>query len=239
MADRRGDSPARGRAAADPDDDGRQGVTRTELRALNRQYRRGDLLAVALAVAVGAVLAWILISVRALADDLQTSNAARDALAQQVQQLGASPVAGPPGSRGEPGPATTGPAGPEGPAGAPGEPGPAGSPGPSGPPGKAGANGANGASATGSPGPAGSDGAAGQTGAPGPAGPQGDPGPAGPAGPAGETGPQGPAGPACPIGYTLQPAVGDPDSLVCRRDGAPSPTTPATTPPALLDRRRT
>lgn len=116
-------------------------------------------------------------------------------------------------------------------------------PGPPGPPGVPGVDGLPGPS--GSPGPAGTPGVAGVDGAqgvPGPAGPQGDPGPAGvqgPAGPAGPQGPAGPAGPACPDGYSLQPAVDDPDALVCRRDGAPQPTTPApSTPAALLDRRR-
>jgi hypothetical protein len=208
-------------------------VTPTELRKTEQQQgRRGDLLAVLLAVAAGALLAWIIYSVQGLADDLRTANSARDQLAQQVQQLGAKPVAGPPGSRGAPGPAGVGQDGEQGPPGVTGPsgpPGPAGSPGPSGTPG---------AVVTGSPGPAGAAGAAGQDGAAGPAGPagpQGDPGPTGP------TGPTGPAGPACPDGYSLQPAVDDPYALVCRRDGAPSPSpTPSPSdPPALLpDRRR-
>jgi hypothetical protein len=154
----------------------------------------GTWLVVLGALVVGVALAWIVLTVQALHHELVTANQARDQLAEQVQQLGASPVAGPPGSRGEPGPASTGPPGPPGPSGPPGPEGVPGAPGPSGSPGRPGAAGV---SATGSPGPAGAvgsagtDGVQGPTGDPGPAGPQGDPGPAGPAGPAG---PQGPAG---------------------------------------------
>lgn len=194
--------------------------------------RRTDLL-VAAGVLLGVgLLAWVVITMQQLAHDLDTANAARDQLARQVQQLGATPVAGPPGSRGEPGDAgQPGPVGPSGPPGLEGPMGPAGAPGPTGPTGPAGA------SATGAPGV---DGAQGPQGDPGPAGPQGDPGPAGPQGPTGPKGDTGPAGPACPDGYTLQPALDDPDALVCRRDDAPTPTTPTTSQPALLpDRRRT
>jgi hypothetical protein len=114
----------------------------------------------------------------------------------------------------------------------PGPQGPAGSPGPSGSPGKAGATGSSGAS--------GAPGAAGPTG---PAGPQGEQGPAGPAGPAGQDGADGrdgQDGQTCPDGYSLQPPAGDPDALVCRRDGAPDPSSSDTPPPlaAGLDPRR-
>lgn len=214
-------------------------MTEPELRKELRRYRRGDLLAIVGAVAVGCLLAWLLVFVQGLAHRLDTANAARDQLAAQVQQLGAKPVAGPPGSRGEPGPSTTGPPGPQGPEGLPG---PSGPPGPTGSTGAAGKAGTPGASVTGAPGAAGVDGAAGTDGASGPAGPAGPQGPAGdpgPAGPQGAAGPQGPAGQTCPDGYSLQPALDDPDALVCRKDGAPtSPASTPTTLPGLLDRRR-
>jgi hypothetical protein len=164
-----------------------------------------------------------------LSHDLRGEQAARDALARQVQQLGEKPVAGPPGSRGEPGPAATGPRGPEGDKGEPGDPG---SPGPSGPPGEDGDDGAEGGDGSDGIGEPGEDGAAGTDGEAGPPGPQGEPGPAGPAGPQGEQGPAGEDGTngrdgqTCPDGYSLQPPADDPDALVCRRDGAPPPDEP-------------
>ncbi|MEV5261738.1 collagen-like protein [Streptomyces anulatus] len=127
-------------------------------------------------------------------------------------------------------------------------------PGPSGPagrPGKNGRDGADGADATPVPGPSGAPGRAGADSAvPGPAGsagPAGPPGPAGKDGAAGKDGTNGrdgkdgAPGPACPDGYSLQPPPGDPDALVCRRDGAPPPETPAGSPGPLalaLDPRR-
>lgn len=203
-----------------------------------RTERRTDALYAAGVVLAVAVLAWVVVTMQQLSGDLATSNAARDALARQVQQLGASPVAGPPGSRGGPGTAgpvgpsgpsgPSGPAGLTGPAGRTGAAGAAGSPGPAGNPGASGSPGAAGA--------AGQDGAAGEDGA---QGPQGDPGPTGPAGPAGAPGPQGPAGPNCPDGYSMQTPPDDPDALECRKDTPSSPTPPVTSSPAaLLDRRR-
>ncbi|TXS55243.1 collagen-like protein [Streptomyces sp. t39] len=109
-----------------------------------------------------------------------------------------------------------GPAGPAGPRGEQGVPGAEGSPGPSG---------------VGSPGPSGADGAAGEAGPP---GPQGEPGPAGPAGPPGAAGEPGRDGQTCPAGYSLQPLPSDPDSLACRRTGAPSPSPSPTGPSAVL-----
>lgn len=185
----------------------------------------GDMLVVVAAVAVGLVLAGILVAVRSLQLELRAANAARDQLAAQVEQLGGLPIAGPPGSRGQPGRTVEGPPGPSGPVGDPGPSGPAGKPGPSGPPGP-----------SGSPGVAGTDG----VGASGPAGPTGPPGPTGPAGPAGQQGEPGPAGPAgkdgrdgqtCPDGYTLQPLAGDANILVCQR-------APAAPPSALHSRTR-
>jgi hypothetical protein len=173
----------------------------------SKRRRRADVW-FGLGAALGlAVLAWVVITMQQLSHDLRTANAARDALATQVQRLGESPVAGPPGSRGEPGESVRGPKGDPGQPGEPGDtgaPGEPGSPGPSGspgPPGEAGNDGPPGqpgpSGAPGSPGEPGSDGAAGE---PGPQGPQGEPGPAGPQGPAGE---QGPAGPP-PSGWTFE-----------------------------------
>ncbi|HEY6116967.1 MAG TPA: hypothetical protein VI172_13515, partial [Candidatus Dormibacteraeota bacterium] len=105
-------------------------MSRSKIRAEERRWRRGDVLVVAGALLLGAMLAWILLSVQALNDDLRAANQARDALAAQVQSLGGKPVAGPPGSRGEPGQSVTGPTG------AKGEPGSVGPSGPSGAPGK-------------------------------------------------------------------------------------------------------
>lgn len=150
-------------------------MTRSEMKAEERKWRRGDLLAVTGALMLGATLAAIVMSIMNLQQDLTTANEARDALATQVQELGATPVAGEPGSRGEVGP--TGPVGPQGPRGEDGRdaspvPGPTGPPGPQGTPGSdstvpgpvgpVGASGASGAS-----GAAGKDGADGAPGAPG------------------------------------------------------------------------
>ena len=135
--------------------------------------RRGDLWFALGTVVALAVLAWVVITVQGLAHDLRTANDARDALARQVQTLGHKPVAGPPGSRGEPGKTVVGPRGPRGPAGASGEPAPTitPSPGASGASGKPGANstvpgptGPPGADST-IPGPSGPPGAAGRDGA--------------------------------------------------------------------------
>lgn len=147
---------------------------------------------------------------------LDQANRARDALARQVEGLGATPVAGKPGSRGD-----VGPSGPPGPRGSRGEPGPSGSPGNDGKTGKTGSAGQPGP--TGSPGAAGQAGAVGEKGEPGPAGPagpQGDPGPAGPQGEKGDKGDTGAPGPACPDGYSLQTPSWDPDALVCRKAGS-------------------
>lgn len=201
-------------------------MTRSELRAERNRWQRGDLFAAVGAVLLGLTLAGIFFSIRDLQHELVVANQARDALARQVQDLGATPVAGKPGSRGDIGP--SGPSGPPGP------------PGPSGPPGPTGRTGAHGVSVTGSPGPAGvngadgangSDGAAGPQGEPGPAGPQGEPGPQGPQG---EQGPAGPAGPSCPDGYSLQAPSWDPDALVCRRTNAPPPEPSASNSPLGL-----
>lgn len=206
--------------------------------------RRSDLAFAAVAALGLAGFAFLVITVQGLSQDLRAANDARDALASQVQQLGGKPIAGPPGSRGEPGQSVVGPAGPQG------EAGPSGPPGPTGPSGEPGSDGGNGVSATGEPGDPGASGAPGvpgASGAAGPAGPAGPPGvqgapgamgPQGERGETGATGERGPAGPACPDGYSLQPPADDPDALVCRRDGAPQPSDSPTPPGAALDPRR-
>ncbi len=189
-------------------------MTRAQIRAEERRWRRGDFAVVVLAVVLGAVLAWIVLSLQGLTHELRTANQARDALASQVERLGGKPVTGPSGSRGE---SVTGPRGAKGEKGDPGE---RGGPGPSGAPGEDGDDGSDGL------GDAGPSGAAGLDGVQGPVGPQGAPGPAGPQGepgPAGADGRDGSDGHACPEGYSWQAPVDDPDALVCRRDGAPGP----------------
>ncbi|QEU93735.1 hypothetical protein [Streptomyces kanamyceticus] len=182
---------------------------------------RGDLLAIRGALLTGAAL----LTVQQLATELSDANTARDQLARQVQELGGKPIAGPPGSRGDPGRSVTGPRGPRG------GPGPAGA---SGKPGKGedGKPGANGVGETGSTGAAGVEGSAG------PPGPEGKPGPAGPEGPAGPPGKDGTTGQICPDGYGLQAPADDPDALICRRDGAPPPDPEPTPQAAALDPQR-
>lgn len=201
-------------------------MTRGQIRAEERRWRRGDGLAIVGAIVLGVVVAWIVLTVQSVTDDLRTANEARDALARQVQGLGEKPVAGPPGSRGDPGRAVVGPRGPRGEPGEPGPTGPSGKPGGDGGKGATGDTGKDGVGepgADGEPGTSGANGADGADGVAGPPGPQGEPGPAGPQGEAGQAGEPGPAGPTCPDGYSLQAPASDPDALVCRRDGAPAP----------------
>jgi hypothetical protein len=195
-------------------------MTRGQIRAEERRWRRGDVFAVFGAIALGIAVAWIVLTVQAMTDDLRTANEARDQLARQVERMGGTPVAGPPGSRGTPGRSIQGPRGAQGEPGNPGSPGPSGSPGKNGSDGDNGAKGTDGVGKTGPSGAAGTPGAPGAQGEPGPAGPQGEPGPAGAAG---KDGADGRDGQTCPDGYSLQTPPGDPDALVCRRDGAPAP----------------
>ncbi|MEE1808057.1 hypothetical protein [Streptomyces sp. BE133] len=75
------------------------------------ERRRTDI-AFALGVAVAmAGIAFLVVTMQGLSRDLRTANEARDALARQVERLGESPVAGPPGSRGQPGASVVGPPG--------------------------------------------------------------------------------------------------------------------------------
>lgn len=119
-----------------------------------------------------------------------------------------------------------------------------GPPGPAGPPGEQGAAAPTITPSPGQSGAAGRDstvpGPAGVQGPPGPAGadstvpgPQGPPGPPGPAGADGKDGADGRDGQTCPDGYSLQAPAGDPDALVCRRDGAPEPSQGPVVPQAL------
>jgi hypothetical protein len=201
-------------------------MTRSAIRKEESRWRRGDFLVITSAILFGIAMAWIVLRVQDLTSDLQTQYTARDALARQVERLGGQPVAGPPGSRGEPGKTVKGPRGQNGEKGETGKPG---SPGPSGSPGKNGGDGDQGdEGSTGEPGPSGSPGAVGEQGAegsqgePGPAGPQGEPGPAGADGEDGADGRDGKDGQTCPDGYSLQTPAADPDALVCRRDAAPN-----------------
>lgn len=191
------------------------------------EQRRVDVAFALLILGGIAMLAMMGMWVQSLSHDLRTSNAARDALARQVQQLGAKPVAGPPGSRGEPGKSVIGPRGPRGPSGPPGVAGVAGKPGRDG---KDGSDGDDGESVVGDPGEPGVPGVSGDPGVAGPPGPQGEPGPAGPQGepgPAGADGRDGQDGQTCPDGYSLQAPSYDEDALVCRRDGAAPGPSPA------------
>jgi hypothetical protein len=196
-------------------------MSRAQIRTEERRWRRGDVFTVAGALLLGAVLAWIVVTIQTMGQDLHEERAYNRALAAQVVELGGKPVEGPPGSRGEPGASVTGPPGPQG------EPGPTGPPGPSGSPGEDGDDGKSGnAGETGTPG---EPGVVGPSGPAGPPGAQGEPGPAGPQGepgPAGADGADGADGQSCPDGYSLQAPSYDPDALVCRRDGAPDPDEP-------------
>ena len=133
------------------------------------------------------------------------NHAAAQQLADQVRQLGATPVVQPPAA---------GPAGPAGAAGAQGERGPQGIVGPTGPPGPTGPSGAPGAD--GQSGANGQDGARGPSGLPGPSGSPGPPGPTGPSGPPGPRGESGARG-APPATWTWTDSVGRRQS--CTRSG--------------------
>lgn len=192
-----------------------------------QRHRRDDAKFAVFAVLVLAGFVLLALWVQGLSQD-------RDALARQVQELGGTPVAGPPGLRGEPGVGVTGPPGPQG---VPGSDGVPGDPGPSGSPGKSGRDGVDGTD--GAAGEPGEDGES-VTGPAGPPGPQGEPGPAGPQGETGADGADGEDGQSCPDGYSLQAPSYDEDALVCRRDGAPDPEEPGGGPQAAgaLDPQR-
>ena len=190
-------------------------MTRSEIRAEERRWRRGDFFAVVAAVVLGAAFAWIVLSIQGMAQDLHAKDSDIAALAQQVKGLGGTPVAGPSGSPGKAGAAGT--RGPRGPRGSPGPGGTSGKPAPTLTP-SPGASGASGA-----PGKPGADSTVpGPTGPPGPsstvAGPSGPPGPAGSDGADGKDGSDGKP-PASwtftylGVTYTCRPVDGfDPDN---------------------------
>jgi hypothetical protein len=211
-------------------------VTRTE-QALARRWRPIALLFWMIALSGAVIIMWGRFEAQADRADQRAEEFAAEAdlrgeavatlasdvraLRTQVEDQGEKPVAPDPSDAVDDLPARAevpvpGARGPRGEPGVKGEPGAPGSPGPSGAPGEDGQDGADGA-----------DGAEGEQGPAGPPGPRGEPGPSGPAGEKGERGeqgergPAGPAGPDCPEGYSLRAPSWDPDSLVCRRDGAP------------------
>jgi hypothetical protein len=212
------------------------GAARIEAR---KRHRRADYLAAGAAL-LGAILLGVIVTTFVvLSRDLDEANQARDALARQVQALGEKPVAGPPGSRGDPG------------QGIVGSPGPSGPPGPTGPTGASGRTGASGKPAptlTPSPGPPG------PTGAPGAAGRDSVvPGPTGPAGENGQPGRDATGAPgrdgqdgAPPQGWTYTDAQGvsyqctpvadfDPahPRYTCTPTNPPSPSASSSPPPSL------
>lgn len=144
-------------------------MTRSEIRAEERRWRRGDFFAVVAAVALGAAFAWIVLSIQGMSSDLKDKDADIAALSQQVRNLGGKPVAGPRGASGKSVVGPRGPRGSTGPAGASGKPAPTSTPSP-GPSGASGAPGKDGADST-VPGPSGSPGA--DSTVPGPSGPPG------------------------------------------------------------------
>lgn len=142
--------------------EGKHKPPRSPLKLPRAEY----LVALTLAFVV-LLLGWLCVKVVSQDRELKTSDARGDALARQVEGLGATPVAGPTGSQGQPGKSVIGARGPSGPAGPSGASGKAAptitpSPGPTGPSGAAGSPGA--AGPTGPAGQDGADGAAGQDG---------------------------------------------------------------------------
>lgn len=134
---------------------------------------------------VVSAIAWVSFIIVGLREDLQKSNEARNALIEQVTNMGGTPVVGPAGKEGPRGQAGT--PGRDGRDGSKGSDGKAGSDGANGTDGAAGSDGKDGADgADGAPGRDGRDGVDGKDGAPGPKGDKGDP------------------GPTCPDGYTPQ-----------------------------------
>ncbi|MGO4630483.1 collagen-like protein [Streptomyces sp. 2RAF24] len=200
---------------------------------LVRRWRQLALTAVLLVLSGAVLLVWMRINSEAEARAALAAEADRrgDAvstlagdvriLRAQIAAKGETPAAPDPARAVEDLPRrTTVPVpipGPSGAAGTPGKDGQDGKPGATGPAGEPGAT---------LTGPAGPSGPAGPTG---PAGPMGPAGPAGAAGRDGTNGVDGRDGQTCPAGYSLQPPPGDPDGLMCRRDGAPAPgpTNPA------------
>jgi hypothetical protein len=221
--------------------------------ALAQRWRSLAVAAVLLMLGGAVVLVWLRIDAESAArkQAIAEANLRGDAVATlagdvrvlraQIKAKGETPAAPDPSRAVDDLPARAevpvpipGPTGPRGPQGEPGNTGPSGSPGQNGEDGTSGSDGSDG-----------TDGAPGEPGAmgpTGPAGPSGPPGPQGEQGEPGEDGEQGPPGPSCPDGYSLQAPTWDPDSLVCRRDGAPQPEEPPSSSAGLLglpaERRR-
>lgn len=208
-------------------------MTRAE-RVLARRWKPIALLACLLALTGGFLLVYVRVQAEAsradqLADEADLRGQAVSTLASdvrvlraQIQAKGGTPAAPDPSRAVDDLPARAEVPvpipGPRGPQGRPGSPGPSGSPGAPGASGSPGKDGQDGSA--GEPGSAGATGPAGPAGPEGPAGPQGEPGPAGQDGKDGQDGQD---GQTCPDGYSLQAPAWDPDALVCRKDGAPSP----------------
>lgn len=178
---------------------------------------------------VALLLGWLCVKVVSQDRELKTSDARGDALARQVEGLGATPVAGPTGSQGQPGKSVVGARGP------------------SGPPGPSGASGKAAPTITPSPGPAGPSGAAGAAGAVGPTGPAGQAGADGAAGQDGQDGSDGKNG-APPSSWTYTDQDGneyrcvpvdnfDPDNprYTCTQTSTASPDPSPTPTPSPSD----
>ncbi|MEV8394846.1 MULTISPECIES: collagen-like protein [unclassified Streptomyces] len=197
---------------------------------LAQRWRSLAVAAVLLVLSGAVILVWLRINAEASRADALAAEANRrgDAvsvlagdvrvLREQIKAEGKTPAAPDPAravddlpSRAEVPVPIPGPAGPRGPQGEPGKAAP---------------------TITPSPGPSGAQGEPGATvtGPLGPAGPTGPAGPPGPAGQDGKNGTDGRNGQTCPNGYSLQAPADDPDSLVCRRDGAPQPDDPTPGP---------
>lgn len=129
---------------------------------------RAEFLIALTLVFVALLLGWLCVKVVSQDKDLRSEQARGDALAQQVEDMGGTPVAGPSGAPGKTGAGAIGPSGPPGATGAAGKDAPTITPSP-GPTGPAGQDGTPGADSTvpGPTGAAGQNGADGASGAPG------------------------------------------------------------------------
>lgn len=164
-----------------------------------RRRRAALAAAVVLAVSLLGGGTWVALRLAELQGQADANAVAAQQLANQVEDLGATPVVEPP---------QAGERGPQGERGSPGRDGVAGADGQDGAPGATGPAGPVGAS-----GPQGASGADGDPGAPGPQGPQGEPGQPGADGQPGAAGPAGPP----PAGWTWVDVAGRTQS--CTRDG--------------------
>lgn len=160
--------------------------------APNGRLALWGLFALAIVVSVTS-FAFQVYSNAALNRSIDQSYREREALAEQVRDMGGEPIVEPT-KKPDTGPlnGTDGIDGEDGEDGVQGPPGAQGERGPKGDKGDRGSGGTDGSD--GAQGSAGADGLNGADGAPGEPGPQGEPGPVGPAGPKGDTGPAGPAG---------------------------------------------